>query len=172
MTIGPRPRRTSLSLQVHAGAPPKLLPLGRRPLPRQLRQGARRGVGSIPVLAEAWATAERCPPSRGRGTVTLLVNRSPVAAPIRIAPSSDKQLAICGCNLAHSIDRVPPGGAYDVVLAVTSPVIPVTTEGKEPDLEAAVGRDRARARQGHAQGPPLDPRRRCARATSRRPATR
>jgi hypothetical protein len=54
-------------------------------------------------------------------------------------PSSESRLAIFGCNLAHRIDRVPSGGAYEVVLAVTSPVVPVTTEGKEPDLRPLWG---------------------------------
>ena len=69
----------------------------------------------------------------------LLVNRSPVVAPVRIAPGSDKRLAIWGCNLDYIIDRVSPGASYDVVLAVTSPAVPVTTEGKEPDLEPLWG---------------------------------
>jgi hypothetical protein len=120
-------------LKTRAGTPPTLVPLGAERFPGGYAR-ERGGNGSIPVLAEVWVTAERCPRSRGRGMVTLLVNRSPTAAPIRITMSSDKRLAIFGCNLAHGIDRVPSGGAYEVVLAVTSPVVPVTTEGKEPDL--------------------------------------
>jgi hypothetical protein len=125
-------------LKVHAGAPPALVPLGAERFPGSYAK-ERSGAGRIAILAEAWATAERCPPSRGRGQVTLLVNRSPTAAPIRITPSSEGRLAIFGCNLAHGIDRVSSGGAYEVVLAVTSPVVPVTTEGKEPDLRPLWG---------------------------------
>jgi hypothetical protein len=124
----------------HAGAQPKLVPLGADRFPGSYaRERHESFEGSVPALAEAWVSARRCPPSRGRGTVTLLVNRSPVATPIRIAVSGDKRLAVFGCNLAHGLDRVPSGADYDVVLAVTSPVVPVTTEGKEPDLRPLWG---------------------------------
>jgi hypothetical protein len=120
-------------LKAQSGRPPALVPLGAECFPGSYAK-ERSGPGRMAILAEAWARADCCPPSRGRGQVTLLVNRSPVAAPVRITPSSDKRLAIFGCNLAHRIDRVPSAACYEVVLAVTSPVIPVTTEGKEPDL--------------------------------------
>ena len=129
-----------------------------RPLPRQLRQGARRGWG-YPGAGRSVGLGQRCPPSRGRGTVTLLVNRSPVAAPIRItraaragwrssaaiSPTSSYRPA--GCRL-----RGRPGGhrAGD----------PGHDRGQGARSQAAMGRDRARARQGHARGPPLDPGRR------------
>jgi hypothetical protein len=117
-----------------ASAPPVLVPLGAEHFPGCYAKHQDE-IGWVPVLAEAWVTATRCPPSRGQGTVTLLANRSPVAAPIRIALSSlDNRLTVFGCNLAHSIDRVPPNAIYQVTLAVTSPVVPITTEGKEPDL--------------------------------------
>jgi hypothetical protein len=66
--------------------------------------------------------------------VTLLANRSPVAVPVRITRDGEGRLAIFGCQLAYTIGNVPAGGVYGVVLAVTSPAIPVVTEGKEPDL--------------------------------------
>jgi hypothetical protein len=122
-------------LQARAGTPPVLAPLGAdRFAGSYAKEQGRRG--EIPVLAEAWVTACRCRPSRGGGTVTLLINRSPVVAPVRIVPGNDKRLVIWGCNLAYVIDRVSPGAAYQVVLGVTSPAVPVTTEGKEPDLES------------------------------------
>ncbi|MFL5956095.1 MAG: ATP-binding protein [Solirubrobacterales bacterium] len=120
-------------LKARAGRAPDLLPLGADRFPGFYAK-ERGKMGGVPVLAEAWVTAARCPPSHGRGTVTLLVNRSPVTAAIRILPDRTKRLTVWGCNLARCVDRASPGALYEVVLAVTSPAVPVTTEGKEPDL--------------------------------------
>src|SRR4051794_35496132 len=80
-----------LDLVIRAGRQPALLPLGadrfRGCYAKAITVPAEDAIGDAPVLAEAWAEAERCPPSRGRGAVTLLVNRSPVATPVRIAMS-------------------------------------------------------------------------------------
>ena len=121
-------------LKALAREPPVLVPLGADRFPgRYAREQGQRGT--IPVLVEAWASATRCPPSRGGGTVRLLANRSPVAAELQIRPSSQGRLAIFGCNLAYVIGNTSPGAAYQVRLAVAAPVIPVTTKGKEPDLK-------------------------------------
>jgi len=124
-------------LRYRAGPQPVLLPLGADRFPgcyaKEIEEPAEDTLGGTPVLVEAWAQAERRPRSRGRGTVTVLVNRSPVATSVRLVPGGDHLVAF-GCNLTHCIERVPADGAYEVVLAVTSPTVPITTEGKEPDL--------------------------------------
>lgn len=118
-------------LKAQAGPPPNLVPLGDDRFAGSYAK--KKGEVTIPALAEAWVTATACPPSRGQGKVTLLINRTPVPTPVRIR-LSEGRLAIFGCELAYGIERVSPGSIYDVVLAVTSPIVPVTTEGKEPDL--------------------------------------
>jgi hypothetical protein len=121
-------------LKARAGNPPVLVPLGDdRFSGRYAREQGMRG--EIPVLAEAWIAATRCPASRGGGRVRLIANRSPVAAEIRIKPSSDGGLAFFGGNVSYVIGNTSPGAAYEITLAVTAPLIPVTTEGKEPDLK-------------------------------------
>jgi hypothetical protein len=122
---------------INAGPEPVLLPLGADRFSGTYAKQA--GGQDLPVLVEVWVEAERCPPSRGNGEVRLLVNRSPMAAPVRILLSSQKQLFVYGANLRHIIESVPAGASYDVTLAITSPVIPVTTEGKESDLRPLWG---------------------------------
>jgi hypothetical protein len=145
-------------LQALAGSPPVLVPLGAERFPGSYAkvQGKR---GAIPILVEAWASATRCAKSRGGGEVRLLANRSPVAGELRIRPNNGGRLAIFGANLAFIIGNVSPGAGYDITLAVTAPVITVTTEGKEPDLrplwdaiEPALAKAMRSAHRSAAQG--------------------
>ena len=50
---------------------------------------------------------------------------------------------IYGCGLHHTIDTPTKKGAWRLTLNITAPYMPITTDGKEPDLQPAVDAIRA-----------------------------
>lgn len=86
----------------------------------------------LPVVAEAWATRLE----RGeRPRVRVYVNRTPIGAHVSAGTTGGKkkQMIISGCGIDHlfKAGRDP----VHVDLCVTSPYMPITTDGKEPNLE-------------------------------------
>lgn len=64
--------------------------------------------------------------------ITMLVNRTPITGEINVQRQKSHQLGIIGCGLRHIVDvgRKP----VKVICNITTPYMPVTTDGKEPDL--------------------------------------
>ena len=146
-------------LKALAGPQPVLLPLGADCFPGSYAKetrGAKDGL-PVPVQVEAWAEAARCAPSRARRTVMPIVNRSPVAGAdqhrvrdrrqgghLRLQPQVRPRARLAGRQLRHRPRRDLPRD-------------PGHQRGQGARPAAAVERDRARARPGHAQGVPRDP---------------
>jgi hypothetical protein len=87
----------------------------------------------LPFTVEAWC--ERAAGEKDR--VTLLVNRTPVTGNVSIQRQPElAEVAIFGCNLGYRFTvgkkRVAP------VVNVQTPYMPLTSNGKEPDLEPFV----------------------------------
>jgi len=93
--------------------------------------GARSPKALIPFVVEAWATYRDAKSSNGRMPFTLTVNRTPPTADVR-AYREKKEISLYGCGLAHDFDA--DAGFYNILVNVLSPLIPITTDGKEPDL--------------------------------------
>ena len=96
-------------------------------------------LAEIPCVVEAWAE-KITPPGATAKTgddikVDVLVNRTPVVVDMAAWRDSDRMLCLRGCGLAHIIDDAPKVGAYDVVVNVTTPYCPITSDGKVPDLQ-------------------------------------
>lgn len=64
--------------------------------------------------------------------VIALVNRTPITGEIKVLRQKAHQVGIIGCGLGHVFDvgRKP----VRIILNVTTPYMPITTDGKEPDL--------------------------------------
>lgn len=64
--------------------------------------------------------------------ITMLVNRTPITGQISVQRQKSHQLGVIGCGLRHIVDvgRKPVA----LICNVTTPYMPVTTDGKEPDL--------------------------------------
>lgn len=88
----------------------------------------------IPVVVEAYVLpcSESVKPS-----CTWLVNRSPVVAPGRIGRGERSKWWVSGANMHHyvKIGKRP----CHVMVNVTSPYMPITTDGKEPDFNPIAG---------------------------------
>ncbi len=89
----------------------------------------------IPFAVEAWAlkTAATEAESTRRNIASVSVNRTPVAADVTL--QSDKSdLDLFGCGLANTVAKSPPGRGFVLWLNVMTPYMPITSDGKEPDL--------------------------------------
>jgi hypothetical protein len=84
----------------------------------------------VPVVIEAWAELD------DEADVCVLVNRTPVAAEIDASHHKD-MLFISGCGLNHKfrVGRTP----VCVVVNIETPHMPITSDGKTPDLAPVVG---------------------------------
>ena len=91
--------------------------------------GARYPRAEIPFVVEVWADAFQT----GRDNVALVtcVNRTPITGTIYCF-RKQKALRVYGCGLNVVIEV--PKGDYHLVVNVTTPYCPITTDGKEPDL--------------------------------------
>jgi hypothetical protein len=91
---------------------------------------ARGSVGAeIPFVVEAWARRA------DKMSAAVCINRTPVAAEVSVERRGDdkNQCRIFGCNLGYPF-RVGKGN-YEILINVTCPYMPITTDGKEPDLD-------------------------------------
>jgi hypothetical protein len=66
-------------------------------------------------------------------SISLMVNRTPVVGDMRCRREKPTRLAIFGCGLAHwfEVPKTPVG----LFINVTTPYMPITTDGKEPNLK-------------------------------------
>jgi hypothetical protein len=93
----------------------------------------------IPFVAEAWI--EPLPPDpRAEHNLkfTALVNRTPVTAEIEAYNKlgKEKGLTLFGCGLEHRFDKVTATGrSYAITMNITTPYMPITSDGKAPDLD-------------------------------------
>jgi hypothetical protein len=90
--------------------------------------GGRLPKAIIPFVVEAWAD----PAEHGHGT--LLINRTPSTSELRVY--FGKMFQIFGAGLAHQM-KVPKGD-FDIEINVTAPYLPITSDGKSPDLSKFV----------------------------------
>lgn len=95
--------------------------------------------GQIPYVVEAWAEAG------ARPSLQMYVNRTPITADVSLSRclKDDKSaygLMGCGLSSEHRNTalgvKAGRGREFSVVVNVTTPHMPITTDGKAPDLSA------------------------------------
>lgn len=92
-----------------------------------------RDGATVPYVVEGWANRATKP------GVTVCVNRTPVVTNVACHREDGLNYVLAGAGLSH---RFPvarkSSGEYRLVLNVTAPFIPLTSSGKDPDLEPVV----------------------------------
>ena len=84
----------------------------------------------IPFVVEAWAR-----PSRDDDMhLAVCVNRTPVAGNI-YAQRDKRDVDFFGCGLANTVAEVPKEKYFSIWLNITTPFMPITSDGKEPNLK-------------------------------------
>jgi hypothetical protein len=85
-------------------------------------------VDGVPYLVEAWARPTE------RTTLEACVNRTPVTGQIRAARDK-RDIDAFGCGLAHTIATAPKDKHFHIWLNIITPHMPITSDGKAPNLE-------------------------------------
>ena len=93
--------------------------------------GASEPRALIPFAVEAWAKTDDA------NSLSVSINRTPVAARARLVRDKTNVDAF-GCGLAHVVATAPKGQSFNVRINVTSPYVPITSDGKEPNLASFV----------------------------------
>jgi hypothetical protein len=94
--------------------------------------GEHQPTAEIPFAAEAWINVTN---RKGRDNtgISVIANRSPITEDVCATRSYDgKRLALRGAGLSRSIEL--PRGDCDIVLHITSPLIPISSIGKRAYL--------------------------------------
>ena len=66
-------------------------------------------------------------------SVTVCINRTPITGEIEAARDK-RDIDAYGCGLAQTIAKAPKDPEFDIKLNITTPYMPITSDGKAPDL--------------------------------------
>jgi hypothetical protein len=91
------------------------------------------GVGmqaEIPFVVEAWAYESA---AMSDTELQACVNRTPIAGDISIS-RDNRDMDIFGCGISHTVAQAPKDKHFDIWLNILTPYMPITSDGKEPDL--------------------------------------
>lgn len=115
-------------------------------------------LAEIPYVVEVWAEARTM---ASRTSLAVCVNRTPVTGTINAARDK-RDIDLFGCGLAHTIAQAPKEAQFEIWLNITAPYVPITSDGKAPDLNLffdgisdAAGRAIRKARRPHGGGKKL-----------------
>jgi hypothetical protein len=92
------------------------------------------GIGgpraTIPFVVEAWAAAGR---STQGDTCSILVNRTPITGTVNLSRWR-RALTLSGCGLSTAIEAAPGRAGIDLRVNIIIPYMPITSDGKAPNL--------------------------------------
>jgi hypothetical protein len=95
--------------------------------------GAAEPYAEIPYVAEAWAW-ECARHSGNRTTLSVCINRTPTSGQIGAA-RDNRDIDAYGCGLSDTIATAPKAEHFQIHLNITTPYMPITSDGKAPNLE-------------------------------------
>jgi hypothetical protein len=93
------------------------------------RFGAAAPFAEVPFVVEAWAEEVQ----GEKTSLIACVNRTPVTGDI-YAAREGREIDVFGCGLAHTIAKAPKANQFSIWINVTTPYMPITSDGKAPDL--------------------------------------
>ena len=92
------------------------------------------GIGgpraTIPFVVEAWASTER---DAYGNTCSVLVNRTPITGTVSLS-RWQRDLTLSGCGLSTTVKAAPGRAGIDLRLNIITPYMPITSDGKAPNL--------------------------------------
>jgi hypothetical protein len=83
---------------------------------------------AVPFVVEAWARERR------NMEITVCVNRTPVTGDFD-AVHNKREINLFGCGLRFTVAEAPKDKNFAITLNITTPFMPITSDGKEPNLE-------------------------------------
>jgi hypothetical protein len=89
----------------------------------------------VPAVVEAWAR-KISPRAENRDEISIhiLINRTPSVAEMSAWRDSAKDLCLQGNGFGHVCPDVPKKGAFALVVNLTTPYCPITSDGKAPNI--------------------------------------
>jgi len=97
---------------------------------------------------------------KDKDSITVLVNHTPITGEVSISRHTSAKVGIFGCGLAHAFEVGRK--TVSIVINVITPYMPITTDGKEPDLRRfldplhkVIGSAAKKAKRMNASGDPL-----------------
>jgi len=88
-------------------------------------------TAKIPFVVETWARKL----AKAFDTQLLVcVNRTPVTGKIHAARDK-RDIDAFGCGLSHNIAQAPREAQFLIAINITTPYVPIISDGKEPNLE-------------------------------------
>lgn len=107
---------------------------------------------AIPFVVEAWAAESAAM------QIIACVNRTPVTGDV-LAWRRKREINLSGCGLRHTVAEAPKDANFNIRLNITTPYMPITSDGKAPDLTPfvsaigdAVSKAVRKARRPNAKG--------------------
>jgi DNA topoisomerase VI subunit B len=92
--------------------------------------GSARPPAEIPFVVEAWAEEK----TEGDTWLCACVNRTPATGDLHAA--RDKRgIDAFGCGLSYNIAKASSAAQFNIWVNVTTPNMPITSDGKAPDLK-------------------------------------
>ena len=92
------------------------------------------GIGgpraTIPFVVEAWASAER---DAYGNSCSVLVNRTPITGTVSLS-RWQRDLTLNGCGLSTTLRAAPGRSGIDLRVNIITPYMPITSDGKAPNL--------------------------------------
>jgi hypothetical protein len=88
----------------------------------------------IPYVVECWAQKLHGEDAEDGTKLTVCVNRTPIAGETEAARDK-RDIDVFGCGLHHTIAQAPIGVQFALALNIITPHMPITSDGKEPNLE-------------------------------------
>ena len=82
----------------------------------------------IPYVVEVWADTST------KTRLAATVNRTPITGDV-YATRDGREINVFGCGLANTIAQAPKDVHFDIRLNITIPFMPITSDGKAPDLK-------------------------------------
>jgi hypothetical protein len=89
-------------------------------------------LAEVPFVVEIWAE-EGHTAREGDTSLLVCVNRTPVTGSI-YAARNKREIDAFGCGLSHTIAQAPIEAHFNITINIISPYIPITSDGKAPDL--------------------------------------
>jgi hypothetical protein len=93
--------------------------------------GSAEPQAEVPFVVEAWAASDRRLP---KTILRAYVNRTPITGAVNVARDK-REINFFGCGLRHTIAEAPKDAQFDISLNIITPYMPITSDGKEPNLE-------------------------------------
>jgi hypothetical protein len=89
----------------------------------------------IPFVVEAWV---RTAGMQSKTHLTVCVNRTPATGSLH-ASRDKREINAFGCGLSHTIAKAPSEVQFNIWVNITTPFMPITSDGKAPDLLPFLG---------------------------------